>query len=161
MNLYILFNSFSQEGIILTNPAKFGPKYKFTLTIIYLGFQFLIVFHSILNTFPISLMQTKTDNSLSQFKLFKRFHLFYYSRKDGQTHFLLRQKKEGFFSAIKGRLETHDPAILFSVGRKIMEMSSGLLTQQNMELFAENSAYTIVNKDMIQFCRPRQQMVNL
>lgn len=107
-----------------------------------------------------NLMQIhQSPNSLSQFKLFQKFHLFYYSRKDDQTFFLLRQKKSGSFSEIKGHLQLHDPGILFSAGRKIMELSSGLLTKQNLEFFAENSPHSTVNRDMLQFCKKKQQMV--
>src|SRR5689334_2546157 len=104
-------------------------------------------------------MQTFSDNSTSSFKLFKRFHLFYYSYKDNQTHFLLRQKKSGAFSEIRGHLELHDPAILFSVGRKVMEISSGLLTKNNLQFFTENSKLSTVDRDMLQFCKRRQSMV--
>ena len=99
------------------------------------------------------------DIDSSKFKLFNKFHLFYYSRKNDETFFLLRQKKTGLFSEIRGNLELHDPAILFSVGRKIMEISSGLLTQQNMQYFSEGSSTTPVKKEMLQLCKPRQQMV--
>jgi len=103
-------------------------------------------------------MQNTPQNSLTQFKLFQKFHLFYYSRKDDQTFFLLRQKKSGSFSEIKGHLQLHDPGILFSAGRKIIQLSSGLLTPQNLEFFAENSQHDIVTRDMLQFCKQKQSM---
>jgi len=98
---------------------------------------------------------------ISQFKLFERFHFFYYSRKNDQTFFLLRQKKNGQFAEIRGHLEPYDPAILFSVGRKIVESSCGLLTQHNLQFFSEESDYPEVRKDMLQLCRPRQQIPSL
>ena len=104
-------------------------------------------------------MHDLSNINLSEFKFFQKFHFFYYSRKENQTYFLLRQKISGQYSEIRGHLEQHDPAILFSVGRKIMEISSGLLTQQNLQFFAQDSPHSIVNRDMLQFCKPRQQMV--
>lgn len=104
-------------------------------------------------------MQQEVNHSISDFKLFQRFHFFYYSHKDNETFFLLRQKKNGQFCDIRGHLEPYDPAILFSVGRKIVETSCGLLTQHNLEFFAEGSSFEEINRDMLQLCRPRQQIV--
>jgi len=103
-------------------------------------------------------MQDPLKINISEFKYFQKFHFFYYSRQNNQTYFLLRQQKSGQYAEIRGCLEQHDPAILFSAGRKIMEISSGLLTQQNLQFFAQNSPHTNVSRDMLQFCKPKQQM---
>jgi len=95
----------------------------------------------------------------SDFKLYDSFHLFYFSRKDDQTFFLHTSHKSEPFSHITGSLEELDAGILFSAGRKVIEMSYGLLTKQNLEMFKEGSMYQNVSRDMLQLCKPNLQVV--
>ncbi len=96
----------------------------------------------------------------SDFKLFDSFHLFYFSRRDDQTYFLHSSHKSQPFSHITGTLDELDPGILFSAGRKVVEMSYGLLTKHNLEVFREGSMYQNISRDMLQLCKPNLQVVN-
>ena len=96
----------------------------------------------------------------SDFKIFVSFHLFYFSRRDGQTYFLHSSHKSQPFSHITGTLDELDAGILFSAGRKVIEMSYGLLTKHNLEVFKEGSMYQNVSRDMLQLCKPNLQVVN-
>ena len=96
----------------------------------------------------------------SDFKNFDSFHFFYFSRKENQTFFLLSsQQQSQQFSHISGELGQHDAGILFSAGRKVIDISSGLLVKQNLEIFKEDSMYPVVRREMLQLCRPNLSMV--
>ena len=97
---------------------------------------------------------------LSSFKIFQRFHCFYYSRINEETFFLLNKNKHGAFSHFKGKLDELDPAILFSVGRKLIKISCGLFMRQNLMLFADDAISPENLRDMVQLCKPQLQTVS-
>jgi len=98
---------------------------------------------------------------LSSFKIFQRFHCFYYSRINEETFFLLNKNKHGTFSHFKGKLDELDPAILFSVGRKLIKISCGLFMRQNLMLFADDAISPENLRDMVQLCKPQLQTPQL
>jgi len=105
-------------------------------------------------------MTATSDNSLSTFKNFDSFHFFYFSRKDDKSFMLLSSKQSQPFSHISGSVNHYDPGILFTVGRKIIDLSSGLLVPQNLEYFKEGSMFPVVRRDMLQLCKPNLQTVS-
>lgn len=100
-------------------------------------------------------------HSTSDFKDYKSFHFFYYSRKDGNVIFLLTKNNDEKLSHITGELDKFDPGVLFSVGRKIINLSSGLLVKRNLDYFSENSTFKTIERDMLQLCKPNLQVVNM
>jgi len=95
------------------------------------------------------------------FKIFQRFHCFYYSRHNDEIFFLLRKKKNNLYSHFRGKLNDLDPAIFFSVGRKLVKLSCGLLLKQNLNFFAEHYPQTENLRDMVQLCKPNLQTPQL
>lgn len=105
-------------------------------------------------------MQNSTSPLIHPFKIFQHFHCFYYSRHNNDISYLLRKKNNGTFCHIKGHLDDLEPAIVFSLGRKIMKLSSGLLMKQNLNFFTKNQVDLTNLRDMVQLCKPNLQIVS-
>jgi len=106
-------------------------------------------------------MTLSPNNSLSTFKNFDTFHFFYFSRKEDKTYLLLSSKQSQSFSHITGSVNQYDPGIFFTAGRKVIDISYGLLAPQNLEYFKDGSMFPIVSRDMLQFCKPNLQTVSI
>ncbi len=104
-------------------------------------------------------MESSDPPCLSSFKVFQRFHCFYYTRINDKTYFLLFKKKNNTFSHFQGKLNELDPAILFSLGRKLVKISSGLLIKRNLLLFADDTIHLESLMDIVELCKPQLQTV--